>query len=134
MLERLRAAGLRLAVISNAQAPYFEAALRWLELGPRFDHRECHGDLPPRSPAGKTALLRRALDALRVPAAVTCMVGDRGDDLAAGRELGCRTLAATWGFGTAVEWALADRQAHAPWDLVGLLGLDRAPGQPAAGG
>ena len=133
LLAGLRVAGLRIGVISNAQAPYFEAALRALDLAPRIDHRECHGDLPAAVPTGKVALLARALAALGVPAAQTCMVGDRRDDLEAGLQAGCVTVAATWGFGGPEELTAAAYHADHPLDLLRLLAPLAAPGQPAAG-
>jgi phosphoglycolate phosphatase len=133
LLAELRAAGLRLAVISNAQAPYFHAALRCLGLARTFEHSECHGDLPPGAPAGKRALLARALTALRVPASSACMVGDRADDVAAGRELGCRTVGVTWGFADPGELAAAGGTADRPADLLPRLGVRGGPAQPEGG-
>lgn len=133
LLAGLRAAGLRLAVISNAQAAYFDAALRALELAPRIDHRECHGDLPAAAPTGKAALLARALAALGVPAARACMVGDRHDDLEAGLQIGCVTMAATWGFGSPEELSTADFRLERPLDVLRLLRPPLAAGQSPVG-
>lgn len=137
MLDGLRSAGQKVAVISNAQAPYFAAALRSLGLAPKVDHAECHGQLPARAPGGKAVLLPRALAVLGVPAGSACMVGDRHDDLTAGRDAGCVTIAATWGFGDPQEWTLADRQARTPAELLELVrrpGPWPRPAHPSAGG
>ena len=46
------------------------------------------------------------------------MVGDRAEDLHAGREHGCRTIGVTHGFGTAEELAVADRRVESLPELV----------------
>ena len=107
-LDALRARGMRLACISNAQAPYFRAALEFLKLGARMDHTECHEELPADArPPFKTVMLRRALAALELEASEVMMVGDRAEDVRSGAELGCRTVGLTFGFGTAEELAIA---------------------------
>lgn len=108
-LQALRARGILLAVVSNAQAPYFHAALEYGGIGPLLHHHECHEELPEGTqPPYKRALLARALEALQVEAREAVMVGDRFEDLQAGRDLGCRTIAIPFGFGEAHEFAGAD--------------------------
>ena len=113
-LDALRTAGVSLAAVSNAQAPYFRAALEHTGLLERFDHTECHEELPPDSPRPfKLTLLRRAIDRLGVEPGRVLMVGDRAEDIEAGHAAGCATLAIPFGFGSAEELAAADqRLAH----------------------
>ncbi len=107
-LRELRASGVRLAIVSNAQEPYFRACLRYLGLSALVEHAECHEELPEGVEGGKPVLLRRALQALRVEAKSGVMVGDRREDIAAGRELGCRTVGLSYGFAREGELAQAD--------------------------
>lgn len=108
-LDALRARGLRLACISNAQRGYFRAALDHLGLGERFDHSECQEELPADATAPyKTTMLRRALAALDVDAASVVMVGDREEDITSGRDVGCRTVGIRFGFGRPEELERAD--------------------------
>jgi phosphoglycolate phosphatase-like HAD superfamily hydrolase len=110
-LERLRSAGFAIAVVSNAQREYFRAALDSLGLDPQVDHSECYEELPPGHQAPfKVQLLRRALDRRSASAAASFMVGDRAEDIEAGREVGCRTLGVLHGFGDREELRAADLQ------------------------
>lgn len=123
-LDLLVAGGVRIGVISNAQAPYFHAALDYSGLGARVTHRECYEELPPGSPRPfKVPLLRRALDRMGVVPARALMVGDRAEDLEAGISLGCSTLAIPFGFGSASELAIADRQLGSYSELASVVGL-----------
>lgn len=123
-LDRLREAGLRLAAVSNAQAPYFRAALEHTDLSGRLDHTECYEELPEGAqPPYKLTLLRRALDVLGVSADRAVMAGDRRDDIEAGAAAGCTTVAIGFGFGTADELAGADLQLAQFSGLPALLGL-----------
>lgn len=107
-LQALQSAGKRLAVISNAQTPYFRAALDSLEVAPLLDHSECFEEMPPGEGSSKTRLLARALAALDLPASAVLMVGDRGDDIAAAKHHGCLALGLTYGFGEVSEFDAAD--------------------------
>ncbi len=107
-LRRLRDGGVKLAIVSNAQEPYFMAVLNYLALEDCVDHTECHEQLPPGVGSGKPVLLQRALDELERSANEAVMVGDRREDIAAGRELGCSTLGLSYGFGSPEELAEAD--------------------------
>jgi phosphoglycolate phosphatase len=123
-LDSLRSTGMKLAAVSNAQAPYFRAALECTGLADRLDHSECYEDLPEGSPAPfKLTLLRRALVALEVEARSTVMAGDRRDDIEAGSAAGCTTLAIPFGFGTAEELEGADLRIDSFAELRSALGL-----------
>lgn len=123
-LDALRDAGLRLAAVSNAQAPYFRAALEHTGLLERFDHTECHEEMPANSPRPfKSTLLRRALEKLDVDPPRVLMVGDRAEDIEAGRQAGCATLAIPFGFGADEELALADHRLRHFDDLPSVAGV-----------
>jgi len=112
-LNRLRASGYRLGVVSNAQVEYFRAALEHLDLDRSFEHRECYEELPPElQPPFKERLVERALESLGVEGANAFMVGDRAEDLAAGRSCGCRSIGVLHGFGDEPELAAADSLAR----------------------
>lgn len=117
-LTALREMNLRVALVSNAQKAYFRAALDHLGLGALADHSECHEELPDGvEGAPKSRLVERALASLGSrPWAV--MVGDRVEDLHAGREHGCRTVGVTHGFGSIEELAIADRRVDSLPELV----------------
>jgi phosphoglycolate phosphatase-like HAD superfamily hydrolase len=123
-LDRLRDAEVRIAVVSNAQAPYFRAALEHTGLADRIDHAECHEELPDDAARPfKLTLLRRALAALDTPAGRTLMVGDRAEDLEAGTSAGCTTLAIPFGFGGDDEIAIADLRLESYAALPSFIGI-----------
>jgi len=123
-LDSLRSANVRLAAVSNAQAPYFRAALEHTGLLERFDHTECHEELPPDSPRPfKLTLLRRAIEQLEVDPARVLMVGDRAEDIEAGHAAGCATLAIPFGFGSGEELAQADQQLGHFDELASVAGV-----------
>jgi phosphoglycolate phosphatase len=123
-LDRLRTAGIRIAAISNAQAPYFRAALEHTGLDARLDHAECHEELPDDAARPfKLTLLRRALAELGTPAKRVLMAGDRAEDLEAGRVVGCTSLAIPFGFGTEEELAIADLRLDSFADLARIVGV-----------
>lgn len=123
-LDRLRSAGIRIAIVSNAQAPYFRAALAHTGLDARLDHAECHEELPDDAARPfKLTLLRRALAALDIPAERALMAGDRAEDLEAGKTMGCTSMAIPFGFGTDEELAIADLRLESYTDLPGIAGI-----------
>ena len=123
-LDRLRGAGVRIAVVSNAQTPYFRAALKYTGLANRLDHAECHEELPSDSARPfKLTLLRRALVALDTPAERALMAGDRAEDLEAGTRAGCTTLGIPFGFGDDEEIAIADLRLESFAALPSILGI-----------
>ncbi len=121
-LKELRARGVRLAIVSNAQEPYFRACLRYLGLSALVEHTECHEELPAGIEGGKPVLLRRALQALQVQAAKCVMVGDRREDITAGRELGCKTVGLSYGFAQGDELKDADHLFNEFRRLLELVG------------
>ena len=123
-LDRLRAAGIRVAAVSNAQTPYFRAALEHTGLDARLDHSECYEELPDDATRPfKLTLLRRALATLGVPADRALMAGDRAEDLEAARTAGCTSLAIPFGFGTDEELGIADLRLESFAELPGIVGI-----------
>jgi len=123
-LDRIRDADIRIAVVSNAQAPYFRAALEYTGLADRVDHAECHEELPDGAERPfKLTLLRRALAALEIPAERALMVGDRAEDLEAGTSAGCTTLAIPFGFGSEEEIAIANLHLESFGALPSIMGI-----------
>ena len=123
-LDALRAAGIDLAVVSNAQAPYFRAALEHTGLLERVSHAECHEEMPVDSPRPfKLTLLKRAIERLEVDPARVLMVGDRAEDIEAGRAAGCATLGIPFGFGSLEELSSADHELRHFDELGSIAGL-----------
>jgi len=121
-LDALRSRGFRLACISNAQLPYFRAALDHQGLAERFDHSECQEELPRGAKRPfKSTMLRRALVALEVDAADVVMVGDREEDIMSGLEVGTRAVGVTMGFGTATELERAHARIDAFEQLLDVI-------------
>ena len=120
-LRKLKDEGFLLAIVSNAQEPYFVAALHYLDLDPLIDHRECHEQLPPESAGGKEVLVQRALHALSTEPRQAVMVGDRREDIEAGRRLGTRTAGVSWGFARPGELDTADWRIDSLAELPAVL-------------
>ncbi len=91
-LRRL-AARYPLFIVSNCQAGYIEAFLRWSGLGACFRDFECGGNTGLPKPANLRMLIER--NRLRHPA----LVGDTPGDQAAARECDVPFLYADYGFG-----------------------------------
>ena len=107
--------------MSNAQRPYFRAALTYLGLD--FEYSECQEELPEdETPPYKVAMLRRALSTLGIDPGDAVMIGDREEDITSGATVGCRTIGVTFGFGEADELARADARIDHFSDLVDVVG------------
>lgn len=122
-LERLRAAGKRLAIVSNTPLPgrFYERILASYDLLRHFDSLHFSYDLGSRKPS--PVMLRRALAALGASPGDALMVGDRrAADVAAGRAAGVETVWIRSSFDDGPE---PDHEigslAELP-DLPGLLG------------
>src|SRR5512134_97688 len=102
MLARVRAAGLRTALLTNRRRELFRRELKrvdgsgWDNL---FDALVCGDDVPRRKPAPD--MVHRALAALELPAThEVWFVGDSTTDVIAAREAGVRAIfynGARWG-------------------------------------
>jgi phosphoglycolate phosphatase len=98
-LARLRAAGCRLAVITNKPAAACRAILRHLEIEPLFAVVVGGGDTEHLKPHPEPLL--KILDQLRAPPTAAWMIGDHHTDLRAARAAGVRSVFLEYGFGHA---------------------------------
>ncbi|HTR79374.1 MAG TPA: HAD family hydrolase [Gemmatimonadaceae bacterium] len=126
-LDRLRGAGIRIALVSDAGADDVEA---WAlsPLRERFNATVFSYEIGIRKPA--PAIYQRALDALDAPAADAMFVGDGGSDEHRGaRAVGMRSVLVTRLIERPTPETLAARRAHADWEFedvpafVAALGL-----------
>jgi phosphoglycolate phosphatase len=119
LLQRLKDAGLVLAVATSKAQPLAIGLLDGLGLAPFF--ATVCGPVPP-SHDDKTATIGRALDDLgRPPVAAVTMVGDRHHDIDAAHAHGVRAIGVTWGFGAREELRGADALVDTPAALGDLL-------------
>ncbi|MBO1111542.1 HAD-IA family hydrolase [Bordetella petrii] len=106
-LTQLRAAGLRLAVVSSNSAANVQRVL-----GPRatewFDDFECGTDM-----FGKAAKLKRLLARHRVAPQRCVLVGDEMRDIDAARKAGVRAAAVAWGYNH-----VDALRTHAPDEII----------------
>ncbi len=117
-LDRLRADGKRMAVISNKNVLLCRKLLDLLGVGGYFDEVLGADSLPFRKPSPEPILkLLRDFD---VAPEEAVMVGDSINDVAAGKGAGVTTVGCTYGYGDAVELADADFLVAALPELLGL--------------
>jgi putative hydrolase of the HAD superfamily len=114
-IDRVRAAGIRTALISDAGADDVEC---W-EASPlrdRFDVTCFSFELKMRKPDPR--IYRHALDALGVPPSDALFVGDGGSSEHRGaRELGIGTVLVTRLVGQSWPHVIEERRAHADWEF-----------------
>lgn len=102
MLDRLRAAGVRLATATSKGIEPTRRMLERLGLAPRFDVVAAAS--MDASAHHKVDVIRDALhQADPPPGATVAMVGDRHYDLDGGRRFGLTTIGVTWGYGSEEE-------------------------------
>lgn len=119
-LDRLRAAGLRLAVCTNKIEAAAVAALREVGLADLLDAIVGSDTVPARKP--DPAHVRAALDRIGVAPDRAAMVGDGPNDVAAARAAGLPVLLVSYGYGRAPVAALgADRVIERFADLPAAL-------------
>ncbi len=126
-LERLRAAGWKLAVLSNKPHALTLRVVRafWPD---HFDAIQGYTAEALRKP--DPTQLQRLCDRLGIPAGQTVLVGDTPTDIETGRRAGVRAIGITWGFRTRDDLAAAGAGeiVDTPAELVGrLLGEPAAP-------
>ena len=95
LLEELRAAGMRMAVVSN-KADSATVELSRLHFGDRLDAAIGARDGVPKKPAPDGVFT--ALEALDVTAAEAVYIGDSEVDVETGRNAGMDVIAVSWGF------------------------------------
>lgn len=120
MLDALRAAGVKLAVLSNKDHTA-TAPLAKQYFGSRFDVVQGRTDAFPPKPAAPVTLY--VMEELGADSATTLYVGDSNVDITCGHNAGMRACGVSWGFrGRAeLEAAGADYIVDAPEELTQLI-------------
>ena len=86
-VDTLRAAGVRLALVTNGASEIQRAKIERFDLGHRFDHIQIEGEFGQGKP--EPAVYRHALERLNVPAVDSWMVGDNYEwEVVAPQQLG----------------------------------------------
>ncbi|GAA0403488.1 HAD-IA family hydrolase [Microbispora corallina] len=130
VLEALLAGGRTLAVATSKPAVLAEKILVHFGLDGFFAY--VAGATLDGSRRHKADVIRHALDVLGAPPEDAVMIGDRREDVAGAAACGVRSVAVTWGFGEAAEFA--DPGLIAVVDTPGRLldVLTRTAGAPPA--
>jgi phosphoglycolate phosphatase len=95
-LARLRAAGLKLACVTNKASAFTHPLLERTALARFFDHVVTSDEAGARKPRPEPFL--HACDALGVMPPEATVVGDSENDAAAARAAGCRMILVTYGY------------------------------------
>ena len=119
MLTELRRLGFTLYVCTSKGRHFAVRILDRFELTPLF--KAIYGDKAEYASHSKADLLARLLSESSLRSDSVWMIGDRVFDFQAARANHIRCLAAAWGYGSPVEYALADAVAAAPRDVAGLV-------------
>jgi phosphoglycolate phosphatase len=121
MLDRLTAANVPLAVLSNKAHEYTVAMCR--ELLGRWSFVRFQGQTEdrPRKPDPGVAL--ELVEAMECHSGATYFVGDSIIDVTTGRNAGTITVGVRWGCGTEDEFRGADHVINRPAELADLLQL-----------
>lgn len=128
-LERLRAAGVALGVVTSKGRSRLEADATRLGLAPLLDVTICAGEAAAAKP--DPAPVRAALATLAVGPDRAAMVGDTPVDIRAGTAAGALAIGVAWGHASVDELRAAGATAVAttPGDLVALLVSEEDGGQ-----
>jgi len=119
LLVELNSAGIPLYVCTSKHEPFAIRILDAFELSPLF--AAIYGDRLEYPSHAKADLLARLLRERGIQAESAWMIGDRSFDFAAAKANRVRSLAAGWGYGSAVEWALADAVAASPSQVPAIV-------------
>lgn len=103
LLERLRAAGLKTAVLTNKIGPLARQLVEGVALSAHFDRVVGDGDGYPRKPDPTAA--RALITELGATPARAVMIGDGVPDLRVARAVPCASIAAAWGYAPAARLA-----------------------------
>lgn len=95
-LERLRAAGLKLACVTNKARAFTTPLLDKSGLAPLLDAVVTPDEAGQRKP--HPAPFLRACELLGVAPAQACVIGDSANDAEGARAAGCRVLLVTYGY------------------------------------
>jgi phosphoglycolate phosphatase len=120
LLRTLRERGLRVAIVSTNEAENIRAFLRRQSAEAWVDEIQCS-----RAMFGKARLLRGLMKRAGLSPGELVYVGDEHRDIAAGREVGARTIAVRWGVDAEgrLREAAPDHIAARPADVAAWLGL-----------
>ena len=120
-LDRLRAAGFRLAVATSKPELFSRQIISHFGLDKYFE-AVC-GAAMDESRTEKADVVRYALGTLGVTAEESLMVGDREHDVLGAKAVGLRCLGVLWGYGSREELtnAGASALAETPEDMAGLI-------------
>ena len=120
-LERLRAAGFRLAVATSKPELFSRQIISHFGLDKYFE-AVC-GAAMDESRTEKADVIRYALDTLGVAPEESLMVGDREHDVLGAKAVGLPCLGVLWGYGSREELtnAGASALAETPEDMAGLI-------------
>lgn len=122
VLGRLRAAGLKLAIVTGRYHASADPLLDRHALRPFFDAIVCSDDTPRHKPDPQP--VQRALELLGIAATDALMVGDADADILAGQRAGCDTAGCLYGFvGPSLAGLEPTYLLHSPLDLLPVLGL-----------
>jgi phosphoglycolate phosphatase len=123
LLSTLNKTGYRIYIVTMKNSRDSEKVIRYLG----FDKfiRDIYGPGLEGYPDNKTELIKSALDENNLSRDETVMVGDRKEDILAGKSNNVRTIGVTWGFGSGEEiaQALPDEICHSPEEI--LQAIDR---------
>ncbi len=111
-LQRLRAAGVRVACVTNKESRLTQRLLRHHRLEAAFDIVIGGDTLPQKKP--HASVLQHVAAALAVPIASVAHVGDSATDVQAARNAGAAAWAVPWGYngGQPIATARPDRIFH----------------------
>jgi phosphoglycolate phosphatase len=123
MLQQLRSAGHKLCVVSSKATPYLKPILEHLGLYAYFS-RAYGPDMTGRLD-NKVELLASVLKRLGAEPSHSIMIGDREQDIMAGRHNGTMTIAVTWGYGSAdeIRQANPDHICNSPAQVVATCSI-----------
>ncbi len=121
VLRKLRARGLRVAVLSNKPEPITIEMVRALCDGIEFDAVTGYRDESSKKP--NPALALQIAGRMGLPPERVILVGDSATDIATAHNAGMRAVSVTWGFRSGEELAAAgpDAVIDRPEKLLGLL-------------
>ncbi len=131
VVRDLKARGDVTAIVTNKRFLGARAIMRHFGWGDCFDHLYA-GDMfeATKGRLPKSALLGLVLEDLKLPRESCVLVGDTAGDVTAAQANGIRSIAVSWGYGTAAEFAQASRVVACAADLRNALQLSRKGDAP----
>lgn len=117
LVNRLADDGYLICTATSKGENFARAILERTGILPRIDFLGAAEEYGPRR--GKAAVIAHVLDTvgLRGRESDILMVGDRSHDIEGAAHFGIDTVAVTWGYGFAEEWAAARYTAASPQEL-----------------